>query len=81
MKPRDRSLITVVELIASGEVAQMPYHLNRAMDNGLSRRDTLQRCCRLLVDEIKPARLAAFMKAFRASFGARQPSRASRHAR
>lgn len=30
----------VIELIASGEVAQMPYHLNRAMDNGLSRRDT-----------------------------------------
>lgn len=36
LKPRDRSLITVVALIASGQVAQMPFHLNRAMDNGLT---------------------------------------------
>jgi 4-carboxymuconolactone decarboxylase len=34
--PRDRSLITVSALIASGQVAQIPYHLNRAMDNGLT---------------------------------------------
>lgn len=33
---RDRSLITVAALIASGQVAQIPYHLNRAMDNGLT---------------------------------------------
>jgi 4-carboxymuconolactone decarboxylase len=33
--PRDRSLVTVSALIASGQVAQIPYHLNRAMDNGL----------------------------------------------
>ncbi|KKX23737.1 carboxymuconolactone decarboxylase family protein [Rhizobium sp. LC145] len=39
LKPRDRSLITVVALIASGQVAQMPYHLNRAMDNGLTREE------------------------------------------
>jgi 4-carboxymuconolactone decarboxylase len=37
LAPRDRSLVTVAALIASGQVAQMPYHLNRAMDNGLSR--------------------------------------------
>ena len=36
LAPRDRSLVTVSALIASGQVAQMPYHLNRAMDNGLS---------------------------------------------
>src|SRR5437879_13216747 len=36
LAPRDRSLITVSALIASGQVAQMPYHLNRAMDNGLT---------------------------------------------
>jgi 4-carboxymuconolactone decarboxylase len=28
--------VTVSALIASGQVAQMPYHLNRAMDNGLT---------------------------------------------
>ena len=36
LAPRDRSLATVSALIASGQVAQMPYHLNRAMDNGLT---------------------------------------------
>lgn len=36
LKPRDRSLVTVSALIANGQVAQMPYHLNRAMDNGLT---------------------------------------------
>lgn len=34
--PRDRSLVTVSALIASGQVAQISYHLNRAMDNGLT---------------------------------------------
>jgi 4-carboxymuconolactone decarboxylase len=38
LAPRDRSLITVSALIASGYVAQITYHLNRAMDNGLTQR-------------------------------------------
>lgn len=37
LAPRDRSLITVSSLIAAGQVEQVPYHLNRAMDNGLTR--------------------------------------------
>jgi 4-carboxymuconolactone decarboxylase len=36
LAPRDRSLVTVSALIASGQVAQIPYHLNRAMDSGLT---------------------------------------------
>jgi len=36
LAPRDRSLVTVAALIAGGHVAQMPFHLNRAMDNGLT---------------------------------------------
>jgi 4-carboxymuconolactone decarboxylase len=36
LAPRDRSLVTVSALIASGHVAQIPYHLNRAMDAGLT---------------------------------------------
>jgi 4-carboxymuconolactone decarboxylase len=36
LAPRDRSLVTVSALIASGQIAQVPYHLNRAMDNGLT---------------------------------------------
>jgi len=37
LSPRDRSLVTVSALIASGQSAQITYHLNRAMDNGLTR--------------------------------------------
>jgi 4-carboxymuconolactone decarboxylase len=36
LAPRDRSLVTVSALIAAGQVAQVPYHLGRAMDNGLT---------------------------------------------
>jgi 4-carboxymuconolactone decarboxylase len=36
LAPRDRSLVTVSALVASGQGAQIPYHLNRAMDNGLT---------------------------------------------
>lgn len=36
LAPRDRSLVTVSALIAAGQIAQVPYHLNRAMDSGLT---------------------------------------------
>lgn len=37
LEPRDRSLVTVSALISAGQVEQVPFHLNRAMDNGLTR--------------------------------------------
>jgi 4-carboxymuconolactone decarboxylase len=36
LAPHDRSLATVSALIAAGQAAQVAYHLNRAMDNGLT---------------------------------------------
>jgi len=36
LAPRDRSLVTVSALISLGHVAQISYHLNRAMDSGLT---------------------------------------------
>src|SRR5947199_2285437 len=39
LAPRDRSLVTVSALVATGQVAQTTYHLNRAMDNGLTRNE------------------------------------------
>ena len=36
LAPRDRSLVTVSALVANGQVAQVTYHLKRAMDNGLT---------------------------------------------
>lgn len=40
LAPRDRSLATVSVLIASGNVEQLGFHLNRAMDNGLTKAET-----------------------------------------
>jgi 4-carboxymuconolactone decarboxylase len=42
LAPRDRSLVTVSALIASGQVAQVSYHLNKAMDNGLTQREAAE---------------------------------------
>jgi 4-carboxymuconolactone decarboxylase len=36
LSPRDRSLITVAALIANGSTEQLPGHLARERDNGLS---------------------------------------------
>jgi len=36
LAPRDRSLVTITALIANGKSAQIPFHLNNAMDNGLT---------------------------------------------
>ncbi|WP_455929559.1 carboxymuconolactone decarboxylase family protein [Pseudomonas fluorescens] len=36
LAPRDRSMITVSALIATGQVAQLAAHLNRAMEKGLT---------------------------------------------
>lgn len=37
LTPRDRSLVTVAALISQNQSAQLTFHLNRAMDNGLTR--------------------------------------------
>lgn len=42
LAPRDRSLATVSALIANGQSAQVAYHLNRAMDNGLSQSEAAE---------------------------------------
>ena len=39
LAPRDRSLVTVSALVANGQVAQITYHLGRAMDNGLTQEE------------------------------------------
>lgn len=36
LSPRDRSMITVTALMTLGQVEQLPTHLNKAMDNGLT---------------------------------------------
>lgn len=36
LAPRDRSLVTISALIAGGQVEQLPFHLIKGMDNGLT---------------------------------------------
>lgn len=42
LAPRDRSLVTVAALVASGQAPQISFHLGRAMDNGLSRTEAAE---------------------------------------
>ena len=42
LAPRDRSLITMAALIAIGQPEQLPFHANRAMDNGLTRTEAAE---------------------------------------
>lgn len=42
LAPRDRSLVTMAALIAMGQAEQLPFHLNRAMDTGLTREEAAE---------------------------------------
>ena len=42
LSKRDRSLITVAALIAGGNTEQLPGHLNRARENGLSETELVE---------------------------------------
>lgn len=48
LAPRDRSLVTVSALVATGQIAQLSAHLNRAMDNGLTKSEALETLTHLL---------------------------------
>jgi 4-carboxymuconolactone decarboxylase len=36
LAPRDRSLCTIAALISVGQSAQIPFHVSKAMDNGMT---------------------------------------------
>lgn len=42
LKKRDRSLATVTALIAMNRLEQLPGHMTRALDNGLSRDEIIE---------------------------------------
>ena len=42
LSPRDRSLITVATLIALYRTNELPFHLKRALDNGLTRDELVE---------------------------------------
>jgi 4-carboxymuconolactone decarboxylase len=39
LAPRERSLVTVAALVALYRLEQLPFHLERAMDNGVTREE------------------------------------------
>ncbi|WP_367333063.1 carboxymuconolactone decarboxylase family protein [Limosilactobacillus sp.] len=42
LKPRDRSMITVTALITKGAFAQLPYHMQAAKDNGITKEEIVE---------------------------------------
>jgi 4-carboxymuconolactone decarboxylase len=42
LAPRDRSLVTVAALITAGQAPQIVFHLNKAMDNGLTQEQAVE---------------------------------------
>jgi 4-carboxymuconolactone decarboxylase len=48
LAPRDRSLVTVSALVASGQSGQLAAHLNRALDNGLTQAEASEALTHLL---------------------------------
>jgi 4-carboxymuconolactone decarboxylase len=42
LSPRDRSLVTVATLIAEYRINELPFHLNFALENGLTREELIE---------------------------------------
>jgi 4-carboxymuconolactone decarboxylase len=42
LSPRDRSLITVATLVALYRTNELPFHLQRALDNGVTREELIE---------------------------------------
>ena len=42
LSPRDRSLITVASLVALYRVNELPFHLRKALENGVTREEIIE---------------------------------------
>ena len=42
LSPRDRSLVTVASLVSLYRTNELPFHLKRALENGLSREELIE---------------------------------------
>lgn len=42
LSPRDRSLITVASLVSLYRTSELPFHLKRALDNGVTRDEIVE---------------------------------------
>jgi 4-carboxymuconolactone decarboxylase len=41
LSQRDRSIVTVTALVAGGHTGQLPFHLKRAVENGVTREEII----------------------------------------
>jgi 4-carboxymuconolactone decarboxylase len=71
LAPRDRSLITVAALVATGQVQQITFHLGRAMDNGLTREQAAEVVTQLAFYTGWPSAMSA-LPVFKDVFASRQ---------
>ncbi len=42
LSPRDRSMITVATLVAGYRINELPFHLKRALENGVTRDEIME---------------------------------------
>ncbi|QPC91821.1 carboxymuconolactone decarboxylase family protein [Mesorhizobium sp. INR15] len=42
LSPRDRSLVTVTSLISGYRINEMPFHIKRALENGVTRDELIE---------------------------------------
>ncbi len=59
LSPRDRSLITVAALVALNATGQLPFHLNRAIENGVTRDELVEEITHLAFYAGWPAAMSA----------------------
>jgi 4-carboxymuconolactone decarboxylase len=63
LAPRERSLITVAALVTGGSTEQLPFHLNKARENGLSEAELIEVITHLAFYAGWPKAMSAIMVA------------------
>lgn len=61
LSPRDRSLATVSALIALNRTEQLPFHLHRALDNGVTKDELIEMITHLAFYSGWPNSMSAVM--------------------
>jgi 4-carboxymuconolactone decarboxylase len=65
LSKRDRSLITVASLVALNRTEQLPYHLGRALDNGITKEELSELITHLAFYSGWPTAMSAILLAKR----------------
>ena len=63
LSPRDRSVITVSSLVSLNRTEQLPFHLRRALDNGVTKDELIEMITHLAFYAGWPCTMSAIMLA------------------